>query len=237
MYGDKARIGLIVPSTNTVAEPEFNAMKPDGVSVHATRVLLASGTMEGLRKMDEGVEEAAQLLASAGVNIIALACTTGSLIKGIGWDQEIISTIERKTSIPATTTATAVINAFRELGIGKVAVATPYNEELNQAEEEFFEAHGVKVVNMKGLGVVQAGGLRDLSPETTYKLACEVNTTDADAVFISCTGFKTITVLEELEESLHKCVFSSNTATMWDILKKLGIHGQINGLGKLMMRL
>ena len=234
MYGYKARIGLIVPSPNVVVEPEFNAMKPDGVSVHATRVPLAAGTIEGIKKMDEGIEETARLLVTAGVNIIVLACTTGSLVKGVGWDQKLISTIERITAIPATTTSTAVIHAFRELGISKVAVATPYSEELNQAEKEFFEAHGVTVVNMKGLGIVQAGGLRDLPPETTYKLAYEVNTPEADAVFISCTGLKTITVIEKLEENLHKHVFSSNTATMWDVLKRLGIHEQINGFGKLL---
>lgn len=237
MYGDKARIGLIVPSINTVTEPEFNAMKPNGVSVYATRVLLASGTMEGLREMDEGIEEAAQLLATAGVSIIALACTTGSLIKGIGWDQKLISTIQRKTSIPATTTATAVINAFKAFGIGKVAVATPYDEELNQAEKEFFEAHGVIVINMKGLGLVQARSLHDLLPQTTYKLACEVDTPEADAVFISCNGLKTITVIEKLEENLQKYVFSSNTATMWDILKRLDIREQVNGFGKLLATL
>jgi len=64
LYGDKAKIGLIVASPDTTIEPEFNAMKPDGISVHSTRLLLTAGTVEAEKKMLEGTEEAARLLAS-----------------------------------------------------------------------------------------------------------------------------------------------------------------------------
>jgi len=231
MYGNRARIGLIVPSINDVIEPEFNAMRPDGVSVHSTRVLLTEGTIEGLKKMSEGTEEAARLIAGAGVNVIAYACTTGSLLKGPGWDQELINTIERITGVPTTTTSTAVMKVFREFGISKVAVATPYPKELDKLEKEFFEAQGINVVKMKGLGHKD---LRGLPLEVAYELACEVDVPEAEAVFISCTAFKTITVIEKLEEVLHKYVFSSNVATMWDVLRILGIYEPIMGYGKLL---
>lgn len=232
MYGWRARIGLMIPSSNITIEPEFNAMKPEGVSIHGTRLLVGAATIEDLKKMAEKTEEASTLLATAGVNIIAYGCTSGSLVN-VGYDQELISRIEKTTGIQATTTSTAVVRAFRELGVGKVAVATPYAEEVNQAEKEFFEAHGIKVVSIKGLDI-HCEDRRRLTPETTYALACEVNTPEADAVFISCTNFKSITVIEKLEEKLQKYVFSSNTATMWDVLKRLGITEQIKGYGKLL---
>ena len=233
MYGDRARIGLIIPSPNTIIEPEFYAMKAGGVSVHTARVLLTSGTIEALKRMDEDVEGAAKLLATAGVDIIALGCTTGSLIGGLGWDEELIRRIESATNIPATTTSTAVMRAFRELGISKIAVATPYFEELDRLEREFFEAKGINVVKMKGLSL-DSDGMRRLSPEVTYDLACEVNTPEADAVFISCTNFKSITIIERLERDLKKHVLSSNIATMWDVLMMLRISEPITGYGKLL---
>lgn len=232
MYGWKARIGLMVPSTNIVIEPEFNAMVSEGISVHSMRLLSGAGTIEDLKKMAEETERAAILLATARVNIIVYGCTSGSMLEGVGYDQKLIDRIEKTTGIQATTTSTAVIRAFRELGIGKVAVATPYTEKVNQIEKEFFEAHGVKVVNIKGLNI-HGEERRRLAPETTYELACEVDSPEADAVFISCTNFKSITIIEKLEEKLHKYVFSSNTATMWDILKRLATSGQIKGYGKL----
>ncbi len=232
MYGTRARIGLIIPSPNTVIEPEFNAMKPEGVSVHSTRLLLTSGTEEGLSRMAGGTEKAAQLLSTAMVDIIAYACTTGSLVKNLGWDQVLIRRIEETTNIPAMTTSTAVIRAFKELGVSKIAVASPYSQELNRLEKDFFEANGIKVVNMVGLDL-HGEKLGSAPPEMTYKLACEVNVPEAQAVFISCTGFKSITIIEQLEEELHKYVFSSNTATIWDVLKRLKIDHPIKGYGTL----
>ena len=232
MYGDKAKIGLIVVSPDTTIEPEFNAMKPDGVSVHSTRVLLTAGTAEAERKMLEGTAESARLLASAGVDIIVFACTSGSSISGIGGDKELMSRIERVTSIPATTTTTAIINALRELQVNKVALSTPYNEELTQAVERVLESNGLRVVNRKfgnyGLEMGQ------VPPETVYRQALEVNTSDAEAILISCTNFKTLMFIEKLEKYLKKYVISSNTATMWDVLRRLNIRSQIKGYGKLL---
>ncbi len=137
MYSWQAMIGLILPSLNGIMEPECNAMAPDGVSIHATRLHLPSGpSLEDLKKMAEGTEGAAELLATAGVNIIAYACTSGSLVGGPGWDQQLISRIEKAASVPATTTSTAVIRACRELGVSKVALATPYDEATNPRTKE-----------------------------------------------------------------------------------------------------
>ncbi len=233
MYGWKTRIGLLLASLNTVSEPEFYAMIPEGISVHFSRLLLKLPlSSEGLREMAEDTDKAARTLASAGVKIISFACTSGSLVNGFGGDQELIRRIEKLTGIQATTTSTAVIAAFKDLGVQKIAVGTPYNEEVNQAEKRFFEAHGIEVINMKGLDI-HGSELADISPEVTYNLACEVNTPEADAVFLSCMGLKSITVIERLEENLNKYVFSSNTATLWDVLKRLGIQDQIKGYGKL----
>lgn len=232
MYGWKARIGLMIVASNAIIEPEFNAMVPKDVSVHVTR-MLHERSIEGLKRMADYTEEAAQLLAYAGVNIIAYACTAGSLVEGVGWDQKISRRIEAATGIPATTTSTAVINTFRELRISKVSVACPYTEEVYEAEKTFFEANGVKVLKIKSLDLYREG-LRRSPPEATYDIACEVNVPEADAVFISCTALKSITVIEKLEEKLNKPVFSSNTALMWDVLKKLEIRQPIKGYGSLL---
>jgi len=149
LYGDKAKIGLIVASPDTTIEPEFNAMKPDGISVHSTRLLLTAGTVEAEKKMLEGTEEAARLLASAGVDIIVFACTSASAIYGIGGDRDLTNLIEGATSILTTTTTIAIINALRALHVNKLALSTPYNEPLTQAIEKVLEDNGFRIVNRK----------------------------------------------------------------------------------------
>ena len=237
MYGWRGRIGVIVPSLNVTIEPEFNAMAPEGVSIHATRVLLEKGTAEALRDMAGETERAAQLLATAGVDIIAYACTTGSLVGGPGWDQELIKRIESKTNIRATTTATAVVLALKELAVDRLAVGTPYLEELNQLEKAFLEAHGIKVVHIEGLGFTGASELNNLDPGVAYVLGKKVDREEAQALFLSCTGFQTLEIIEALEQDLGKPVLTSNTATLWDILRKLKVKEPVVGYGEIFHRI
>jgi maleate isomerase len=231
IYGYDTRIGAIIPSLNTVVEPEFNALVPDGISVHIARLPLNLDTVvESLKQMSEGTETAARLLADARVSIISYVCTTGSLIKGAGWDRELIDRIEKATGVKATTTSTAVIKAFENLGVKQVVIASPYIDEVNQIEKRFLESHGIEVLQIKSFG----GDLISATPEITYRFAHEVNMPEADAVFITCAGFKSITIIDRLEKELHKPVFSSNTATMWDILMTLDYHKPIQGYGRLL---
>lgn len=237
MYGWRARIGLIIPSLNVTIEPEFNAMAPEGVSIHATRVLLERGTAEALRHMAGETEKAAELLATAQVDIIVYACTTGSLVGGLGWDQKLIGRIESKSNIMATTTATAVVAALKELAVNSVAVATPYIDELNHMEKAFLEANGIKVAHIEGLSFTKGGELNNLDPGVAYALGKKVDRDTAQAVFLSCTGFKTIAIIEALEQDLGKPVLSSNTATLWDVLRRLRIKEPVVGYGELFHRI
>mgnify|MGYP005844769317 CR=1 FL=1 len=236
MYGWRARIGLIIPSLNVTIEPELNAMAPEGVSIHVTRLLLEKGTADELHKMASDVEKAGTLLSTATVDIIVYACTTGSLLGGKGWEMDIIKRIEHKTDTQAMTTAGAVIEALKELNITRVAVATPYIDELNNREKRFIEEHGIGVVRIEGLGFTKGEELHNLSPEVAYSLGRKVDRDEAQAVFLSSTDLKTIGIIEALEKDIGKPVVSSNTATLWAALRRLEIKEPIEGYGELLRR-
>ncbi len=235
MYHTRARIGILVPSGNTITEIEFNALKPEGISVHAARMHGTAPTVESLTRMNQYIETATELIAAARPQVIAFACTTGSLLEGFGSDGQIIQRIEKVAKVPATTTATAVIRAFRELGIRKVSVGTPYNEELNLREKDFFEKSGIEVLTIQGLNLGRE--MDEIALERVTNLAREVNRPEADAVFLSCTNLKAVPLLEPLEKELGKYVFSSNVATFWDVMRILGVKEPIQGRGKLLERI
>ncbi|MCZ7663215.1 MAG: maleate cis-trans isomerase [Thermoleophilia bacterium] len=237
MYGWRARIGLILPSLNVTMEPEFYRMIPEGISVHTTRVLLEEGRPDKLEKMADDSAAAARLLATCDVDGIMYGCTSGSLIKGVGWDLEIVKMIEDATGIPTSTTSTGVIEAFRELGVTKVAVATPYIQPVNDLEKEFFEGHGVKVVNIEGLGYTKGGDLHSVPRGTAYSFGKKVDRPEAECVFVSCTDFHAIHELDALERDTGKPAMCSNTASLWAIFKKLGIREPIEGYGEILHRL
>ncbi|NIN53342.1 MAG: maleate cis-trans isomerase, partial [Nitrososphaeria archaeon] len=106
MYGKRARIGLIAPPTNTVIEAEFYRMTPEGVSIHTARPEWENpeSTPESLIRMSGGVADAAQRVANAGVGVILWGCTSGSFVKGVGFDKELSSRIEDATNIEGLTT-------------------------------------------------------------------------------------------------------------------------------------
>jgi len=239
MIGWRAKIGVIVPSTNSTCEYEYNKMAPDGVSVHAARVFNPKVTKpeekgRGLSEMHKGLSRAAKELSSVNPKVIAFCCTSGSFIKGKEYDKEIISNIEKETGIPAITTSTAVLEAFKKFNIKKIAMATPYIEEIAKKEVQYFEESipNFKVVAVKNLGIWTALPIGDLYPSSAYISAKKVDTQEAEAIFISCTSWRTIEIIELLENDLKKPVITSNQATMWLALKKVGIF-KVEGYGKL----
>jgi len=227
------RFGLIIPSSNTTMEVEFWKMALGFASVHAARMRLQKITVDDLEEMEGQMLEAAVSLADAGVDIIGYGCTSGSLFKGKDQDREIERKITEKTGIPAVATARAVVEALNELQIASVCVATPYIEEINNLEKSFLEQNGIEVLRIQGLNIVQNTDVGKKDPSVVFELAKEVYVPETQGIFLSCTNFRTLEVIEKLEKELGVPIISSNTATFWAVMKKMGIKRRLDGYGKL----
>jgi maleate isomerase len=245
MYGWKGRIGLLIPSRNTTLEPEFYRMAPEGVSVHAARMALKEASPAALMAMEKEIYKAASMIMAVNPGVIVVGCTSGSFIKGLGYDQKLIKKIHGLTQAKAITTSTAVIEALKLLKVTQVAVATPYSEEVNEKEREFIEAHGIRVTRIKGLGYSKpvkayplasqpVSGIGLLEPAVAYKLAQDVDSKEAEGIFISCTNFRTIEIIQALEENAGKPVVTSNQASVAIALRTMGIKEKIKGYGMLL---
>ena len=199
---------------------------------------MKKGTARDLEDMASDTEKASAMLSTARVNLVLYACTTGSLIGGKKWQEDLERRMRASVSVPVITTAGAVVDALREMKLEKIAVGTPYAEELNSAEMSFFEENGFEVTKLEGLGHVNGEDLHAETPEATVALAKRVDTGNADGVFLSCTDLKTLTVLEQLERDLGKPVLSSNSASLWKCLKVLGGGRDLSvkGCGSLLER-
>lgn len=226
----KKKLGIIVPSWNTVMEYECQRMAPEGVSVHFTRIAHTDDDEETLLHMINEVPALAGLLAHAKLDAICFGCTGGSFVRPT-MDKEITDLIEQKTGIPATTTATALVEAMREMNISRVAIASPYPQWLNERLVSFLAGKGIEVVREKGLNTECPAFL---PPERSQTLAREVDCPQADGIFISCTNFRALEGVETLEAELGKPVLTSNTTTMWHMLRKADFDGPALVGGSLM---
>ncbi len=233
MYGSRGRIGLLVPDGNSCMEPEFHRMAPTDVLTLTARIPLKDVTPDNLLKMKEHTADAARRVAAARVGVLAFGCTSGSFAGGKGYDQELIKIIEDATNLPATTTTTAVLRALNTLGVSRIALATPYTDELTKLEVQLLTDSGYEVTAWQGGGIESVVDIQDCPPEVSYQRALEVDSDQAEAIFISCTGFRTIENIAKLEEKLGKPVISSNQATYADCLRILGVTDAPSGFGNL----
>lgn len=215
-------------------ESEFCEMMPRGFSAHIARLRLVEVTVRQLALMEKNIEDAALKLADAQVDVIGYGCTSGSLFRGLGHDESIEERIEQTTHIPAVATAGAVVDALRALNIRKVCVATPYTDEINDLEKKFLSSSGFQVVDLKGLGLKDNLKIGGLMGEVACRLVVELDYHIADGIFLSCTNLATAGVIEKLEHMTEKSVVSSNTATMWAMLRKGDFSTEIKGFGRLL---
>jgi len=215
-------------------EPEFYRVLPKGFTVHSCRLRLREVTLKDLMRMEEKIWEEAPKLADAGVSVIGFGCTSGSLFRGLGHDKQIEAKIEKVTGIPTVSTAGAVVDALKALGIKNLAVATPYIEKINRLEKDFLSANGFRVVDMKGLGIKDNLKIGELAVQDSYELVKKLKYEKADGIFVSCTNFATLDSIEKMEKETEKIVVSSNSAILWAMLRRCGVHFRINGFGKLL---
>lgn len=216
-------------------EQEFRAMLPPDMSVHTARIRLQKVVVAELLKMKKDIKDEAVKLADADVDVIGFGCTTGSLVAGHGYDDKIVEIIEKTTGKLAVATAGAVVQALKALGLSSVSVVTPYTDVLNRLERQFLEQNGFQVDRIAGLNLVDNLKIAEVKPRTLLKLVREVDSKRADGIFISCTNLHTIAMIARLEESLKKPVVSSNTATLWAMLGKVGKSVQTSKYGKLFL--
>ena len=232
MYSLRARIGVIAPLDDQV-EYAFNKYAPEGVSFDSTRLSFPGPTPEGLIYLSDQLEEAARMYKKKRHDVVLFGCTSGSCIKGYGFDKECIERIERACGWPGLTTSTAVLEAFRALGLNRNVVMTPYPEETNQAEKKFLEDNGITVTSITGVGFNRVGEYSHPGKAFLYRQAKKLKTEGAEVFFLSCMGLATMELVEILEEDLGMPVITSHQASLWSCLRHCRVNDKIDGLGRL----
>ena len=228
------RVGLLVPSSNSTQEPEFAATLPASVSLHVTRLSLASVDPDSTLKIVAELEKEAKKLADADVDVIVLAATAPSTRMGKGYDAQLIKRIEDATGKRATTAATAMLEAFAALDVRRVALAAPWASQTNTVVAAFLQAHGIEVVSQLALEVTRNNDIGRLAPQTAYDLGLEADREEADAVFLACGNWWTAAIVEPLEAKTGKPVLTTNNMALWAVLRMIGGHASVPGFGRLL---
>jgi maleate isomerase len=218
------RIGLIVPSSNTVAEVDFYRRLPSGCTLHTARMFLTETTPEGEAAMlDRHLPTAIDDLASARPDVMVFGCTSAGALRGNAYEAQLIERIEQRTGAATFSVAASVRRAIRAAGCRRVGVITPYVESLNDKIAESLQDDGLEVAGIHGLGITDNFAIAEVEPERIAQFASECFAgRDIELLFASCTNFRAFDAREEIHQALGLPVITSNQAALAAVLDHLG---------------
>jgi maleate isomerase len=214
----RARIGMIIPSVNSMTEPQFNRFAPPGLGVHVARARVAGEWKRPLAAMAEEIAAAAKLLADVAPDLIVFHCTDTSMTQGPQGEGRILDIVQNATGIEALVTSRLVLEALQALGLRRLLLLSPYKS--NQAVIDYLSATGFTVVHDVALGL-KALEFAAVTPPEWAQLARRHDRAEADGIFLSCTNTTQVEAIEDIERALDKPVVNSNQAVLWGCIKRL----------------
>ena len=232
------RIGVVVPSVNTVIEGWYPYAVPSDVRVHVNRMLIGQAvTAASLREMDGYGMEAARTLATCRPDVVIYGCTASSLVGGREYDLQLMYELREATGVASLTTTESVLRALDHLGVTTLAVASPYTDDLGNAEVDFLSATGHPVLGHAHMGILDGFDLALPSAEDISAIARRAWANAhgrADALFIGCMNLNSHLVLEAMEAELGVPVVSATQASLWAALREMGRTATLSGHGSLL---
>ena len=238
--GKPARIGIIVPHADDRVPPDGPLMYPDVVFV-PKGVGVQSLTPEGYDPAMKAILPAAEHLARQGVDAVMVMGTSLTFYKGAAVHRKLMADMARITGLPVGTMSEAVIEGLREVGAKEIAVATAYNDVVNDRLRGFLTEEGFRVRAIKGFGISEFGGPAGRKTEAEIiELGREVVADakagggKAEGLLVSCGGLRTLGVAEPLEADPGVPVVASTPAAFRYAVRLAGHDGRYSGHGRLL---
>ena len=210
------RVGLIVPSSNTVMEPDFHRQIGASAIVSTTRIFLEDVTREAeTRMLEEYLPQAIKLMGTTGSHVIVFGCTSAGALGKLSHDDAIARLIEERTGAKAVTVLRAVLMQLSLVRPQKIAVFTPYIEDLTSSIARSLAEAGLPVIKAAGMGIkanLEIG--RVTPPEILRFVEAQLSGMDPDCLFLSCTNWRATEAIRHLQKKFGIPVITSNQAAI-----------------------
>lgn len=225
--------GVLIPSTNTTVEIEYNRLLPPGLQVHVGRLGKDVDTPFFPSRNDD-VEYQARLLGTAKVEVVCLAQTSASLFDD-DYDAATKRRMTEGAGVPALTSAEAIGQAVRALGARRIALVSPYSQDVIGRAQRYFDIrYGLEVVAMEGFGATDAYAIGTLSADNATDAFARIDRPEIEVLVVPGGNFPIMRFIAGWERQFQKPVITTNQAALWAMMGVMKIKDPLPGLGRLL---
>ena len=232
-----SRVGLVALSTDFSIEKDFNSIFLNlPIDLFVNRLPFYNPlTDKNLIKMTEKLTEVTEnILPNQTLDTVAYGCTSGTIVAGV--DQIINKIQSAKPNCKVITPITSAVNALKHLNLKKISIFTPYPQAINEKVINYFKNEGFVIQSFASFNLESDLDIGKIDPQYLLEVLTKIDTSDAEALFISCTALPVFEIIQELENKIKKIVLSSNQALIWDSIRSVGYNSSIEGYGKLLRK-
>jgi maleate isomerase len=240
--GHRKKFGVIAPSTNTSVQPEFDSMRPVGVTNHFSRIVIPDNPVRSDEDFNKLMDDI-RLTMMDSVDSV-MSCSPDALIMGMSaetfWDGkegsvELQKKVEARAGVSVAMGSDACQAALRMFGdISRIAVITPYMPVGDAQVHRFFSDCGFDVATVKGLKCTSPMQIAHTSEKVLRDAINEVNDSSVEAIVQVGTNLAMARLAGMAEFWIDKPVIAINTATYWWALRQNGLDDKIQGYGSLL---
>ncbi|SRR6266498_672583 len=241
VVGYRAKFASIVPSTNTVVEHDFNAVRPRGVTFHAGRMYIADARLGSNEDFEALLD---QIRASIDVAIRdVLTCEPDYMVMGMSaetfWggvegNERFEQRVRELSGLGVTTGAASCREALRLFGVERISVISPYQPVADENVTRFFEETGFQVMRFKGLRCPSATAIAHVTEAELVEVLRELDGPRVEAIVQVGTNLSMLRLADEAERWLGKRVLAINAATLWHALRANNLSETFSGFGSLL---
>jgi len=229
-FGPRGVVAVAIPEQNSNMQPEYEAMRPDGISNQMYRFNIAEQHV---------VPEAvlATLPQTAGCWPDMVVCSNSLEMRWWSPERQALYRQQIREAlgpdVPAVNATDATVAALKTVGAKRIALISPMDEEKSKSAAAYYRAHGFEVIASACFQVATSARIIDVTVEAINAAFDEVGASDADTILHVGGALGIVDLIDGYEARLGKTVVSSNAATYWYALRMMGIDDQMDRGGRL----
>lgn len=240
--GWRAKFAAIGPSTNTVVQPDFEAMRPPGVTCHYRPIMTPNAKALSNETFKAGVDiiagntmDAVRVAMTLEPDGFVMGMSSITFYGGVAGAQRFITRVHDETGLKVSCGSVATAEALRRFaGVERIAFFSPYWPVMNDIVRTYFQEAGFEVVRDLALHATSWTGIAAITTAECRQALHQLDGDDVDALVQVGTNLSMVRLAAAAELWLGKPVIAINTATWWHALRTHAIEDRIEGFGRLL---